>query len=1031
MGVRSFVAGQIQEGVSTLVDTTFNAVETIGKHKQLDDQLKASLAKTEADRKNTDLVNRSNEFLNNLQYSTDFDAYGKEVEDQFGTFAAEISSDSTLGDLAKKDLLENTLPQLKSTVASKASIQATNGRMKMLEADIEDKGNLIIANDADLDSAVRDYSAFLVLNTPYTDSMIASKVKDFRYSAAPAKAAQDIQNAYSASYADTSFDFDAKAKEIAGSYGLDAKQSASYVKAVTTWRKQFDTNVDENFTQTNNEILTQVESAKTQGQVFDPESIDSLIPSVPRRHQLELYKTRNTAVANNDVLISQAIFKELDNGKVFSTEDWGVVEQIHDPTKRDKVYEQALVNEGNRIIHSGGTLVKARESIVKNTGPMSQKNRNDAVARLTKEYLDSQGDVDAVVKLMMETVGESSQAEPVMVGDVDIAPIVESALAEAPPIDSVRYGKEGEAYLEEHKQDVVRFLAGKPSFSLQMPKFSFDPNGGGETAAESPEAEIQETVPTQDTVKGERGPQKDKTPVDAEIQNAVAREIVSQQANAVQEQLWADRTEAGHAQLRLIGSRERKANEELEAVQAKAGGELVAGGSQSTTPIQKGMSQESLIGGMFQRIKSGEGSSITQEMLTWIKNDDTRQQISSMAGSTDTLVVDDPTVLAFVDGLRSDATVLPDTLKQVVSGFVSAGLLRAETGEPLSTHRKFVDLGNADVLKTSIKEIVGSIYKDRSGAGIERTYLTNELTDAAERAVTRDPSLLGENFGKLQIQLRSFAQNSTAKGFLKNLTGISKMVTEGDVDKLLGHFDDGDFVTFMKGVSDGDYDLLINWDKANSLYRLRNLSNDKMLDEFTKEFSPYSTYKELQEKGTSFDKLEVLANVNFVASSRIYEKALEGSFGVHPSDMKVTGRMWAYQDPQNHSAYYLPVDIDAKNRGTLGWGMFTGDDSALKNLIVFKSYVDPQLTYELSDLNRQVSDPIFQKRLATYDSVSKNAGDGNSYQSTRAQQLYPATRGIVDSRDAKREELDTLMADIQKYRMNLLGIASDSPRERL
>ena len=170
--------------------------------------------------------------------------------------------------------------------------------------------------------------------------------------------------------------------------------------------------------------------------------------------------------------------------------------------------------------------------------------------------------------------------------------------------------------------------------------------------------------------------------------------------------------------------------------------------------------------------------------------------------------------------------------------------------------------------------------------------------------------------------------------------------------------------------------MLINYDllQEDEIRILRNRTRTEVLDALTKKMTPYQNYTELTNKGTRFDKLRVMANTSFLLAGGALEKSLQGSFGIKAKDMKIMGKKWAFADPVADGLYFIATDTDVNTRGTLGWGMATADSDGVNNLVMFKDYVDPQLTYEIEDLGFKINDPLFKKQHEEFLNPTQKRG---------------------------------------------------------
>jgi hypothetical protein len=224
---------------------------------------------------------------------------------------------------------------------------------------------------------------------------------------------------------------------------------------------------------------------------------------------------------------------------------------------------------------------------------------------------------------------------------------------------------------------------------------------------------------------------------------------------------------------------------------------------------------------------------------------------------------------------------------------------------------------------------------------------------------------------------------------------------------------------------------------------IRSLRNPKtkdgykgVLDVITRETnSAYRDYEDLNTNGTQFEKLQVMANASFLLVGGTLENALKGSFNIHASDMKIAGKQWAFSDPEVNGLYFVATDTDANKRGTLGWGMFSENNGGVSNMTMFRDYVDPQLAYDIENLEEKISDPLFAKKKLPADyqkTISPLGVAGLGYSPVRMEEHFDDKYyGVLEEHKEKTKELNNLIRDITTYRRNLLGLENSTLRKRL
>jgi hypothetical protein len=175
--------------------------------------------------------------------------------------------------------------------------------------------------------------------------------------------------------------------------------------------------------------------------------------------------------------------------------------------------------------------------------------------------------------------------------------------------------------------------------------------------------------------------------------------------------------------------------------------------------------------------------------------------------------------------------------------------------------------------------------------------------------------------------------------------------------------------------------------------------------------------------------------------------------------MKIMGKNWAFADPVADGLYFIATDTDVNKRGTLAWGMATADSDGVNNLVMIKDYVDPQLAYEIENLDFIINDPLFkkqheeflnptQKRGGLYKDVPQdaswrdrygpkegasgglwaNAPEGAARPETYKEDPYQKE---IDRHEQLTQELKQLNDDIMQYRYSLMGLGATALRTRL
>lgn len=1006
MGIRSYVAGLKADGIEQATNLGFNALGMGAKLYERKQALDLAKEKTDINREYKGAQSEIDKFLNDLQYDRDYQNYNQRVEEKFGELSSTIHDNPLISDGARRELLENHLPQLKQEALGKAAILGTNAQMAEIEVEIEGFGDTVASDpDKSLEDAVSEYRSHVEDLGIYNPVTVGKMVDEFSYSTAPLKALQQLQGDYQAHYLKEGYSLDARIDQVGSELGLDATQAKALKKSVYEFQGNFDKNIDAQFSEEKDILLGQIAGTRDEGKMFDIASIESMLPQVPARHRLELYKAKNTAMANNDDLLFNEVKKVLDEGAVFTDEDWELVDLFNDPKKRDEVAENLLVNQGNGLITSGGSLAEARSLIDGFDGPFSLRNRTEAKARLTKAYLEQESDVSKVAKDMLSSSGYSGDLS------LSVVSLVQAHGNDAPPIDPEQAERRGKDYVSEHVQEVAKVIQ--------------------ETAGtDIGEADIQEAA--EEIVSSQIS--------SSDLPDEVKEGFVSGGSAwipAYEEKMTSRRNEVIQERAEFQSRLDAEANR----VQSIAG--IEASGSQKNERpmLAKGMSQTELVTTALQVIKEGNGRYITASELSLVRDDALRQELTTLASIRDSLVIDSPIVLDYLDQLRRDPAISEDKLRLAVRDFVDHGLIKADTAETEGLTKKysFAENGNQGMLQTMISNVVSAIYPSKSGAVIEtkKTYLRGVLEKAADDAITMNPDLMGKDFPLLQKQLESYAVTKTAKAILADLGDVANLMAEGNVARRIDNLAKGDISTFLQDVQDGRYDLLINWDfvQRPEMRSSRHDTKDVLRDKVVKGLTPYRDFKDLEKNGTQFERLQVMANTSFILTGGTLEKSLTGSFGIKPSDMKVAGRQWAFADPEADGLYFIATDTDMQGRGTLGWGMANADYDGTKGFIMFRDYVDPKLAYDIENLHAQMNDPLFERKKIAADNNRNQSPLGTAglgYSPIRIQESFDDRYyGVIESHEAKTKELDELTTDIMTYRHNLLGTRTGSLPNRL
>ena len=296
----------------------------------------------------------------------------------------------------------------------------------------------------------------------------------------------------------------------------------------------------------------------------------------------------------------------------------------------------------------------------------------------------------------------------------------------------------------------------------------------------------------------------------------IAREIVDQQIEAVespQEASWMPAYQAKVKERREElkkerASREAKLSAQAKKVQEQAGVSLLDDPDPARLPLNNSMTQENLVTNMLQIIKDGNGRHITPTEMGLIRDDNFREELTVMASTRDSLVIDSNLALDFIDQLRRDSNVTSNALLSVVSSFVEKGLIKANTGQDLT--RKYVSQTTQTRASRSKVSALDGAYPPVSGQVFskEKSALMRKLGPAIDKAITMNPDLMGKDFALLEKQIENFTYKAKVGEIITNLGKVSKYLADDSVSKQIDNLERDDVSTFMQDVKDGEYDLL-------------------------------------------------------------------------------------------------------------------------------------------------------------------------------------------------------------------------------
>lgn len=1021
MGVKSYVAGIKAEAQANALDTGMNIIGGVASLAKYDKALDQAKDKADITRETTGIEGGLNEFLENLQYDRDYGKYQEKIDEHFADVEMQINENELLSDEAKRKIIDEYIPVYKEQTYGNAAILKSRGKMAEIEVEVEGYGSALASDDSlDYTQSKQGYKDHLLDLGVFNDATVQKMVDEYGYSIAPIKGMQVVQQAYIDNYADDSFNVTGSIDQVATELGLDASQKNEMKKMFSSWQNTYDQGMDALFTSQLNEINAGISQAYDEGALFDVSILDDYMPQLPARHRINLYKSKNTAYANNDKLLEENILRTTDESVLPDKAEWGQLELIHDPAKRDELGTKLLVSYGESL--SGKSLYEVRKAIQDADVPVSKKVKNKALAEITKNQLDREGDVKKVAQdILSSAVSTDTTTETPVITD--------TIRSEAPPIDQAQLEESGTDYINNYEKEVEDAI--RPMISLGFGAPLETGKTLDEVVQETAEAIVEEKVEEIVHPKAEEPVQEDITEAwwyQQYLTNSQERQQL-REAEKASKQAELDRQDA-------LARREAgmTSTEEVEEPSPRP-------------PLLPGMPQEDLVINMLQIIKDGDGKYITSDELELIKDEDVRGKMTDMASIKDSLVVDSPLALSFIDSMRRDPNVVPENLKQVVEEFVRNGYIKAETAEEkgLTEQYSFAHNENWGKLLTYIGDISSGVFPSKSGEAYnsKRARLETQMIDTVIDAITMNPELLDKDYQKLQLQLENFAYNDTAKGIIKDLEKTAKFTSETDIPKRIDNLERSDVSTFQQDIKEGNYDAVLNLEvlQRPEIRSLRNGDKTIVQDALTKELTPYKDYQDLVDNGTDFERLMVMANTTFLLTGGALENALYGSFGIKAADMVLIENQWAFKDPTQNTdgLYFVATDTDVENRGTLGWGMVRVGPDGVNHMIMFKDFVDPQKVYRRDELKEYIDSPSFKNSLQKTEEYKNRVLSTKGFAGIGVSPLdkqpdladKPVTFPLLDEYEALDKEINTNIKDIMAIRSILMGYPSQTIRKTL
>lgn len=1062
MSVKAYVAGLKDDAVQSAVGVGFTSMEALSR-------VAAARDKTDVNRESKRIQESADQFLNSLKYDRDHQGYADKANDWYNDAVASITDNTALSPRARKELLENQLPQFKEGVLGRVPVLQQNAHMAEIKVEVDQYGDVLASHATKpLSEAVTEYKSHIEDLDLFNEVTVGKMVNEYEYATAPIKAVQALQVDYIENNKNDDYSFSEAIDKVAADANLDAAQKAAMKKKALEFQDSHDKQLDSQFKEQKDIIMGQVMEAADNEQFLDTGFIDEYITRVPKRHKLELYPVKNTINANNDNIITKRLKEVTDNNVIPGDDVWEFIGLMYDPYKRDEVAESVLINYGDYLVASGGSLADARRTI-DSFDKVSLKNKREAKAQLTKQYLSEEGDVTKIAKDMMSTAA-STKGAPITAATTSVGKKL--SIEDTIYIDEnggkvllptvVDGNKVTEQEAISHYQETGEHLGKFEKEDDLLDYLTKESTEGQELAPEDP----LETVffEPEDGLEDEELAEEDGGWLRNIARNIGAAERLHQEG----EQQLAERS---YKQMEKIQSAIGLGEKEEEKHQRHA--------------LYEGMDQVDLVATALEVIRSGDGRYLSTSELSLIKDKGLREEITELASIRDSFGIDSPFALDFIDQLKRDPAVPEGRLVTAVRDFVDKGLIKADTAEDLGLTKKysFADNPNWKNLEALVKGIVEDVIpvptskrqKKKGTYRGDRRVLESKLLRAADEAITMNPRLIVEDIGKLEHQLTSFAYKSNAESIFEKLEDVAKFLGEQNITKRIDNLAKSDVSTFLVDVQEGHYDVLINWDfvQGDAMRASRNDKKDVLMDKVTVGLTHYKDYKDLKKNGTYFERLKVMANTSFILSGGALEKAFKGSFNMNPSDMTLIEKQWAFNDPEIDGLYFIATDTDMKGRGTLGWGMALEDSDGVRNIVRFKDYVDPQLAYTAERLRKEKADPLYKRQQMVVEAgppakeVEYNAGtpsalsmlmsgdkegatskyqQGAEDKTSKAQQkgelatirenekYYKAkykVSSVEEEYEKTTEILSDLINDLFIYRANILGIPTRGTPTRL
>lgn len=456
MGVKSYVAGMQADAVDNAVGAVFN-IGSIGAAEYK--KAKDGKDKTDITVETARIDAQSADFLDGLKFDRAWERYEDKVDESFADIISNIENNELLSDRARDALLNDVIPQKREQALGKARIIGYNTQMTEIEVGIERRGDLLANDpDRDLSSAVGSFEEYVTDLGVYNEETIAKMVAEFEYSTAPIKALQQFTTEYEDKYKEEGFSPNELLSQAEKGFELDIAQKRAMRKEALAFQKNFDDAIDANAKETFQVQYGELAQARDRNELVDADQYDALADEVPARFKSEVMKLKNTARSNNDDIITGQIQKTINTGAPFTSDDWVAIESVYDPEVKNILVKDVLVSEGRKHIEAGDLQGAIANLYTYNTSRVNEGNIRDAKGQLIQDYMAIQNDAQSVAKALVDWSGyKPAKPSPTP----EFTATVDSAVKDAPPIDTIKVDEEGESYVSEQVVEVAKAIQEK------------------------------------------------------------------------------------------------------------------------------------------------------------------------------------------------------------------------------------------------------------------------------------------------------------------------------------------------------------------------------------------------------------------------------------------------------------------------------------------------------------------------------------------------------------------------------------------